>query len=223
MAEILGYTVIDPLSVMVTHLSETVRRFAYELLTRQDVNRLLESVKKYDSSLVEDVVPGVVSMSNLQKVLCSLLREGIPIRDMETILEALSDHSSVHDTDVLTEYVRQSLKRTITRKWSEGGQIRVITLDGEVEKTIVNSVNRNEQGTYLALDPQVTQKIVTKLTECVKKVKDVIHTPVILTSPVVRIYFSRLMQQFYPRAVVLSFNELDADVQIQAVANVTLE
>lgn len=223
MAEILGYTVIDPLSVMVTHLSETVRHFAYELLTRQDVNQLVENVKKYDETLVGDVVPGVISMSNLQKILCSLLREGIPIRDMETILETISNNSTVHDTDVLTEYVRQSLKRTITRKWSEGGQIRVITLDGEVEKTIVNSINRNEQGTYLSLDPQVTQKLMTKLTECIKKVKDVINTPVILTSPVVRIYFSRLMQQFYPKAVVLSFNELDANVQIQAIANVTLE
>ena len=223
MAEIFGYTVIDPLSVMVTHLSETVRRFACELLTRQDVNQLLENVKKYDGSLVGDVVPGVISMSSLQKILCALLKEGIPIRDMETILETVSNNSSVHDMDVLTEYVRQSLKRTITRKWSEGGQIRVITLDGEVEKAIVNSISRNEQGTYLSLDPQVTQKLIAKLTDCIKKVKDVINTPVILTSPVVRIYFSRLMQQFYPRAVVLSFNELDGNVQIQAVANVTLE
>jgi flagellar biosynthesis protein FlhA len=172
---------------------------------------------------VGDVVPGVISMSSLQKILCALLKEGIPIRDMETILETVSNNSSVHDTDVLTEYVRQSLKRTITRKWSEGGQIRVITLDGEVEKAIVNSISRNEQGTYLSLDPQVTQKLIAKLTDCIKKVKDVINTPVILTSPVVRIYFSRLMQQFYPRAVVLSFNELDGNVQIQAVANVTLE
>ena len=223
MAEIFGYTVIDPLSVMVTHLSETVRRFACDLLTRQDVNQLLENVKKYDASLAGDVVPGVISMSGLQKILCALLKEGIPIRDMETILDTISNNSSVHDTDVLTEYVRQSLKRTITRKWSEGGQIRVITLDGEVEKAIVNSINRNEQGTYLALDPEVTQKIVTKLNDCIRKVKDVINIPVILTSPVVRIYFSRLMQQFYPRAVVLSFNELDANVQIQAVSNVTLE
>lgn len=223
MAEIYGYTVIDPLSVMVTHLSETVRRFAYELLTRQDVNQLLENGKKYDASLVGDVVPGVISMSGLQKILCALLREGIPIRDMETILETISNNPSVHDTDMLTEYVRQALKRTITRKWSEGGQIRVITLDGEVEKTIVNSISRNDQGTYLSLDPQVTQKLVAKLTDCIKKVKDVINTPIILTSPVVRIYFSRLMQQFYPKAVVLSFNELDGNVQIQAVANITLE
>lgn len=224
MAEIYGYTVIDPLSVIVTHLSETVKKHAYELLTRQDISQLLESVKKYDASLVGDVVPGMISLANLQKVLCSLLKEGIPIRDMETILETISNYSqSVRDPELLTEYVRQALKRTITRKWSHGGQIRVITLDSDVEKVIVNSISKNERGTYLSLDPQTTQKIITKLTECISKVKDVVTTPIILTSPVVRIYFSKLLQQFYPKAIVLSFSELDSSIQIQAVANVTLE
>ncbi|HCR43527.1 MAG TPA: flagellar biosynthesis protein FlhA [Ruminococcaceae bacterium] len=224
MAEIYGYTVIDPLSVIVTHLSETVRSHAYELLTRQDVNKLLESVKKYDPSLAGDVVPTMISLANFQKVLCSLLKEGIPIRDMETILETISNCSqTTRDPELLTEYVRQSLKRTITRKWSHGGQIRVITLDSDVEKIIVNSISKNEHGTYLSLDPQTTQKIITKLTECISKVKNVVTTPIILTSPVVRIYFSKLLQQFYPKAVVLSFNELDSSIQIQAVANVTFE
>lgn len=223
-AEIYGYTVIDPLSVVITHLSETVKKYAYELLSRQDVNQLLENVKKFDTTLVDDVVPNMVSYSGLQKILCNLLKEGIPIRDMETILETISDYSpSVHDTEVLTEYIRQALKRTITRKWSDGGQIRVITLDSEVERVIVNSINKNEHGTYLSLDPQTTQKIVTKLMDCITKVKDAITTPIILTSPLVRIYFSKMLQQFYPNAVVLSFNELDVNVQIQAIANVTLE
>lgn len=224
MAEIYGYTVIDPLTVVITHLSETVRRHAQELLSRQDVNQLLESVKKYNAPLVEDVVPNVITASNLQKILCSLLREGIPIRDLQTILETISNNSGgTRDPEMLTEFVRQALRRTITRKWSESGQIRVITLDSEVEKIIVNSISKNEHGTYLTLDPQTTQKIITRLTDCITKVKDVITTPVILTSPVVRIYFSKLLQQFYPKAVVLSFNELDNNVQIQAVANVTLE
>ncbi len=224
MAEIYGYTVIDPLTVVITHLSETVRRHAQELLSRQDVNQLLESVKKYNAPLVEDVIPNIISASGLQKILCSLLREGIPIRDLQTVLETISNNSAgTRDPEMLTEFVRQALRRTITRKWSEGGQIRVITLDSEVEKVIVNSISKNEHGTYLTLDPQTTQKIITKLTECITKVKDVITTPVILTSPVVRIYFSKLLQQFYPKAVVLSFNELDNNVQIQAVANVTLE
>ena len=224
MAEIYGYTVIDPLTVVITHLSETVRRHAQELLSRQDVNQLLESVKKYNAPLVEDVVPNIITASNLQKILCSLLREGIPIRDLQTVLETISNNSgSTRDPEMLTEFVRQALRRTITRKWSEGGQIRVITLDSEVEKIIVNSISKNEHGTYLTLDPQTTQKIITRLTDSITKVKDAITTPVILTSPVVRIYFSKLLQQFYPKAVVLSFNELDNNVQIQAVANVTLE
>jgi flagellar biosynthesis protein FlhA len=224
MAEIYGYTVIDPLSVVVTHLSETVKRYAYELITRQDVNQLLETVKKSDATLVDDVIPNMISYSNLQKVLCNLLKEGVPIRDMETILSTISDYAgTVREMEVLTEYVRQSLKRTITRKWSEGGQIRVITLDSEVERIIVNSINKNEHGTYLSLDPQTTQKIVSNLSDCIIKVKDAISVPIILTSPLVRIYFSKMLEQFYPNSVVLSFNELNSNVQIQAVANVTLD
>ena len=224
MAEIYGYTVIDPLSVVVTHLSETVKKYAHELLSRQDLNQLLENIKKTGSTIVDDVIPNLISFGGLQKVLCNLLKEGVPIRDMETILETISDYAStVHDLEVLTEYVRQSLKRTITRKWSDGGQIRVITLDSEVERLIINSISKNDQGTFLSLDPQSTQKIVSKLMECITKVKDVINVPIILTSPLVRIYFSKMLEQFYPNAVVLSFNELNANVQIQAVANVTLE
>lgn len=223
LAEIYGYTVIDPLSVVMTHLSETVRRHAWELLSRQDVSQILENLKKYNEPLVNDVVPNVITQANLQKILCGLLKEGIPIRDIETILETISNYApSVRDTELLTEYVRQALRRTITRQWSEGGQIRVITLDSSLEKTIVNSVSKNEHGTYLALDPQTTQKIITKLSECIAGIKDVVATPIILTSPVVRLYFSKLMQQFYPKAVVLSFNELENNVQIQAVANVSI-
>lgn len=224
MAEIYGYTVIDPLSVVVTHLSETVKKYAHELFSRQDLNQLLETIKKTGSTLVDDVIPNQISFGGLQKVLCNLLKEGVPIRDMETILETISDNAStVRDLEVLTEYVRQALKRTITRKWSDGGQIRVITLDSEVERLIINSISKNDQGTYLSLDPQSTQKIVSKLMDCITKVKDAINIPIVLTSPLVRIYFSKMLEQFYPNAVVLSFNELNSNVQIQAVANVTLE
>lgn len=224
MAEIYGYTVIDPLSVIITHLSETVKRFSHELLSRQDVVQLLENVRKIDPTLVEDLIPNTVSYGILQKVLCNLLKEQVPIRDLETILSTLSDYSAtVRDPEVLTEYVRQALKRPITHKWSTGGQIKVITLDSEIERIIVNSINKNEQGTYLSLDPQTTQTIVTHLIDSIKKVKDLMNIPVILTSPVVRIYFSKMLEQFYPNAVVLSFNELDSKVQILAVANVTLQ
>lgn len=224
LAEIYGYTVIDPLSVVVTHLSEIIKKHAHELLSRQEINQLLENVKKNNAALVEEVVPNIISFNSLKKILSNLLKENVPIRDMETILETISDYaSSVKDTEMLTEYIRQALKRTITRRWSEGGQIKVITLDSEVERTILNSINKNGQETYLALDPIVMQKIILKLKDCIAKVKDIINVPIILTSPVVRIYFSRMLEQFYQDAVVLSFNELDIQIQIQAVSNLALD
>ena len=224
LAEIYGYTVIDPLSVIVTHLSETIRKHAHEILSRQDVNQLIESLKKNGSSIVEDVIPNMISFSNFQKVLANLLREGVPIRDMELILETIASHvASVRDIEVLTEYIRQSLKRTITRKWSEGGQIRVIVLDAEVEKVIINALKTNEQGTNFNLSPDLMQQIMMNLMEQIKKVKDAVSVPIVLTSPVVRIYFSKMVEQFSQNAVVLSYNELDAGVQIQAIGTVTLD
>lgn len=224
MAEIYGYTVIDPLSVVVTHMSETIRRHAHELLTRQDITALLDNLKKNTGVSTEDVVPGVLSYTNFQKLLCNLLKEGVPIKDMELILETVSAQpTNIRDIDLLTESVRQALKRTITRKWSEGGQIRVITLGTDVEKSIVNSLKSGDQGTYLNLEPETMQTMMANTMSAMKKVKDVVSTPVILTSPVVRVYFSKMMEQFGQNAAVLSFNELDTSVQIQAVANVTLE
>lgn len=223
LAEIYGYTVIDPMSVLITHMSEVVRAHAQELLSRQDLIQLLNNVKKENESLVEEVVPGIVSHGNLQKILGNLLKEGIPIKDMATILETISDYgASVKDTDMLTEYVRQALKRTITRKWSEGGQIKVITLSTDVEKLIINSINKNDKGTYLSIDPEIMQKLVSELLEQINKIKSEINIPIILTSPFVRGYFRKLMDQFYPKAAVLSFNEIDNSVQIQALANIAI-
>jgi flagellar biosynthesis protein FlhA len=151
LAEIYGYTVIDPLSVIVTHLSEVVKKHAHELLSRLDVNQLLDTVKKNNPALIEEVVPNIISHNSLKKILSNLLKESVPIRDMETILETIADYaSSVKDTEMLTEHIRQALKRTITRKWSEGGQIKVITLDSEVERIILNAINKNGQETYLS-------------------------------------------------------------------------
>ncbi len=223
LAEIYGYTVIDPLSVLITHLSEVVKTHAHELLSRQDLNQLLDKIKKDNKLLVEEVVPGIVSPGNLQKILGNLLKEGIPIKDMETILETISDYgSSAKDTEMLTEYVRQALKRTITRKWSEGGQIRVITLSTDVEKLIINSISKNDKGSYLSIDPELMQKLVTQLIEQINKLKGEINIPIILTSPFVRGYFRKLLDQFYPNSVVLSFNEIDNSVQIQALGNVAI-
>jgi flagellar biosynthesis protein FlhA len=223
LAEIYGYTVIDPLSVLITHLSEIIKVHANELLSRQDLNQLLNNVRKINESLVDEVVPGIVSQGNLQKILGNLLKEGIPIKDLETILETISDYgTSVKDTEMLTEYVRQSLRRTITHKWSDGGQIRVITLSTEVEKLVLNAINKDNKGSYLSIDPELLQKIVSQLLEQISNLKSEINIPIILTSPFVRGYFRKLLDQFYPKAVVLSFNEIDNSVQIQALGNIAI-
>lgn len=224
MAEIYGYTVIDALSVVITHLSEVVKVHAHELITRQDINSLLENIKKTTGASVEDIIPGMLPYSDFQKVICNLLKEGVPIRDLELILEAISANNTVlRNIELLTENVRQALRRTITRKWSENGQIKVITLSSDVEKTMINSIKSNDQGTYLNLDPETMQIIMTNMIGAINKVKELTRNPVILTSPVVRVYFSKMLEQFGKNAVVLSFNELDTNVQIQAIASITLE
>ena len=222
-AEIAGYTLIDPTSVIITHLSEIIKNYAQELLSRQDVKTMLEKLKQTNPAIVDDIVPNVVSPAYLQKVLCLLLKEGVPIRDLQTILETISDNQhNMKDIDITTEYVRQALKRTITRRFSDGGQIRVLTLDTETENKIVASVKKSEQGSYLAMDPQTIQQLVSSLNEQIDRVKDVIPTPIVLTSPIVRIYFKKLIDQFIPNVTVLSFSEIDNSVQIQAVGNIAL-
>ncbi len=223
MADIAGYTLIDPTSVMITHLSEIIKSHANELLSRQDVKTMVDKLKETNPAIVEDTVPNVVSIAYLQKVLGNLLKEGVPIRDLQTVLETLSDYSSsLKDIDITTEYVRQALKRTITRRFNDAGQIRVITLDANVENKIVGAVKKSEQGSYLALDPETIQAIVQSLQVQLDKVRDVIPTPIVLTSPIVRVYFKKLIDQFIPNVVVLSFNEIDNSVQIQAVGNISI-
>ena len=223
-AEIAGYTLIDPTSVIITHLSEIIKNYSHELLSRQDVKTMLDKLKNTNPTIVEDIVPNVVSPAYLQKVLCLLLKEGVPIRDLQTILETIADNQhNMKDVDITTEYVRQALKRTITRRFSDGGQIRVLTLDTETENKIVASVKKSEQGSYLAMDPQTIQELIASLNEQIDKVKDVVPMPIVLTSPIVRIYFKKLIAQFIPNVTVLSFSEIDNTVQIQAVGNVTIE
>ncbi|MBO5857689.1 MAG: flagellar biosynthesis protein FlhA [Clostridia bacterium] len=222
-AEIAGYTLIDPTSVMVTHLSEVIRRHASELLSRQEVKRMIENLKQSNESIVEDTVPAIVSLNELQRVLRNLLREGIPILDMETILETLADYApNVKDHDMLTEYVRQSLRRTITHKFSIAGQLKVVSLDSEIEDLIIKSIKKIEGGAYLALEPDIIQKIVTSTTEQINQMKKLVQEPIIITSPVVRIYFKKLLDQFYPDITVLSFNDIDTSVQIQSLGTITL-
>jgi flagellar biosynthesis protein FlhA len=224
MAEIYGYTVIDSVSVIVTHLSEIIRRHIHELITRQDINMLLENVKKVNPAIVEDVIPDIISLSDLQKIIVNLLKEGVPVRDMESILETIGEHgTTIKDTDMLTEYVRQRLRRTITRKYTDGNSIKVVTLDQEIENIILNATKKSEYGTYLAIEPQMAQRIVERVTEQVNKLKEIVSQPVILTSPVVRIYFKRLIEQFIPNLTVLSFNEIDANIQIQSIGAIQVK
>ena len=223
MADVAGYTLIDPVSVMITHWSEIMKRYAHELLSRQDVSTMVENVKKTNPIVVDDLIPKVISVGYLQKVLSNLLKEGIPIRDLETILETLGDHTNVlKDVDIVTEYVRQSLKRTITHRFAEANSLRVITLDTAIEDMIVSSVKKNDQGSYLAMSPDVIQHIVAATNAEIDKIKDVIPTVIILTSPVVRIYFKKLTDQFIPNITVLSYSEIDSTAQIQAIGNITL-
>lgn len=222
-AEMAGYTLIDATSVIVTHLSELIRAHAYELLTRQEVKKMLENLKKTNPAIVEETVPGLISQNELQKVLRNLLRENVPISDMETILETLADYApSVKDSDILTEYVRQALKRTITHRFSEAGQLKVLSLDSEIENKIINSVKKMEGGAYLALDPAVIQKIVAATTKKVEEMRQMVQVPIILTSPIVRVYYKKMLDQFCPNVVVLSFNDVDPSVQIQSLGIIAL-
>lgn len=223
MADVAGYTLIDPVSVMTTHWSEIMKRYAHELLSRQDVNTMLDNVKKTNPIVVDDIIPKVISVGYLQKILANLLREGIPIRDLETILETIGDHANVlKDTDIITEYVRQSLKRTITHRFAEANSLRVITLDTQIEDLIVSSVKKSDQGSYLAMAPDMIQRIVAASNQEIDKIKDVIPTVIILTSPVVRIYYKKLTDQFIPNITVLSYSEIDSTAQIQAIGNISL-
>lgn len=224
MAEIYGYTVIDPLSVMLTHLSETIRQHAHELLNRQEINALMDNVKKTAPELAEEVVPGLISYGNLQKIFVNLLKEGIPIKDMETILETIADSQGLgFDLITITENIRVALKRTITRKFCEGGQMRVVTLDADLEKILVSSMTKSEQGVYLALSPEIMQSILAQLGEEIKKFQELSQDTIILTSQVIRPYLYRMLEQFYPAVYVLAFSEIANNVQIQAVGNIRKE
>ncbi|MGN1417238.1 MAG: flagellar biosynthesis protein FlhA [Oscillospiraceae bacterium] len=222
-AEIAGYTMVDPTSVIVTHLSEVIKAHAHELLSRQDVKTMLDKLHESNPAIVDDTVPSVVSVAYLQKELAMLLRENVPIRDLQVILETLSDNQkNLADMDITNEYVRQALKRTITHRFADAGQVRVLTLDAETENKIISSVKKSEQGSYLAMDPQSIQKLIGSLNEQIERVRDIIPSPIVLTSPIVRIYFKKLIDQFMPNITVLSYNEIDNSVQIQAVGNVAI-
>ena len=222
-AELAGYTLVDPTSVILTHLSEVIRQHIYELLNRQEVQNLLENLKQTNETIVTEVVPSIISLSELQKVLSNLLREGIPVRDMQTILETLGDYgTAIRDTDILTEYTRQALKRTISHRFSEANQLRIISVDSDVEEMIMSAIKKSDHGSYLALDPDSIQKIITATSEQIDRVKNAVQIPIILTSPITRLYLKKLLDQFFPNIVVLSYSEIETNIQIQALGSVSL-
>lgn len=221
MAEIYGYTVIDPLSVMLTHLSETIKRHAHELLTRQETMQLIQNMKEKLPELIDEIFPDRLSYGNFQKILISLLKEGIPIKNLETILESISDSLSfTNDLTIITENIRVALKRTITRKFCDAGQMRVLTLDGDLEKTIASSLTKGEQGIYPAISPDIMQHMIEQIGVEIKKFQDISQDPILLTSQVIRVYVYRLIEPFYPNIYVLSFHEIANNVQIQAIGNI---
>ena len=222
-AESLGYTVVDPPSIIATHLTEVIRQHIAELLTRQDVQNLINNIKDNNSALVDELVPKLLSIGEIQKVLQNLLSEGISIRDLVTIFETLADHASVtRDTDILTEYVRQSLKRAISGKYFSPNEVtNVITLDPAVEQEIMGAVKNTEQGSYLALDPERVKKIIGSLTEQLKKLEDMGRNPIVITSPIVRLYFKKLASDYFKDIIVISYNEVESNVELQSVGMVT--
>ncbi len=222
-AESLGYTVVDPPSIIATHLTEIIRQHIAELLTRQDVQNLINNLKESNPSLVDDLVPKVLGLGEIQKVLQNLLSEGISIRDLLTILETLADYApTTRDTDVLTEYVRQSLKRAISTKYFPSNETTsVATLDPKVEQEIMGSVKQTETGAFLNLDPSRSKAIIDSVGKEIRKLENLGKTPIIITSPIVRMYFKRLTEDYFRDLVVVSYNEVESNVELQSVGMVT--
>ncbi|WP_413377494.1 flagellar biosynthesis protein FlhA [Paenibacillus taichungensis] len=223
-AELAGYTVVDPPSVVATHLTELIKKHAHELLGRQETKALVDNLRENYAALVDELIPSVLSIGDVQKVLAKLLREKVSIRDMVTIFETLADYGTyTKDPDVLTEYVRQSLSRQITQQFSQKGEtLRVITVGPGLEKKIAESVQQSEQGSYLALDPASTQSVYQKLTEQVNRLIQSGQQPVVLTSPTIRMYLRQVIERTMQDIPVLSYSELEPNVEIQSVGVVNL-
>ena len=222
-AEIFGYTVVDPPSVIATHLTEIIKENAHELIGRQDVKLLIDNVNEEYPAVVDELVPNILTIGEIQKVLANLLKEQISIRDMVTILETLADYGTVtKDTDLLTEYIRQRLSGYITNKYVGNSSLNVITLDSEVEEIIMKSINRTETGAYLALEPNIAQNILNNTFKAVQRLTNIGEQPIILTAPIVRLYFKRLTEQLTRDLIVLSYNEIEPTVEVQSVGMVSI-
>ncbi len=222
-AESLGYTVVDPPSIIATHLTEVIRSHIAELLSRQDVQNLVNNLKESNPALVDELTPKLLGLGEIQKVLQNLLKEGISIRDLLSIFEVLADHAATtRDTDVLTEYVRQGLKRAISSRYFVPNEVTsCTTLDPKVEQDIMASIKQTEQGAYLTLDPERIRAIMDSLQAEIAKFEETGKTPIVVTSPIVRMYFKKMTEDYVKDLIVVSYNEIDSDVELQSVGMVT--
>jgi len=222
-AEMAGYTVVDPPSVVATHLTEVIKKYAHELIGRQETKSLVESVKETYPALVEELIPSILGVGDLQKVLSKLLKEKISIRDLVTIFETLADYGKfTKDPDVLTEYVRQSLSRQITQQYATSSEpLKVITVSPAVEKKIADAVQQSDQGSYLALDPASSQAIYQRLSEQVNRLVQSGQQPIILASPTIRMYLRQLLERSLQDIPVISYSELEPSIEVQSVGVVS--
>ncbi|OEH91277.1 flagellar biosynthesis protein FlhA [Bacillus solimangrovi] len=218
-AELSGYTVVDPPSVVSTHLTEIIKNNAHELLGRQETQQLIDHLKESYPILVDEVTPSPLSVGEVQKVLANLLRERVSIRNLPVIFEALADYGKLSDdTSLLTEYVRQALARQLTRHFAiEGESLKVVTLSGNVEKIIAENVQQTEHGNFLSLDPNDSQLIIQQISIEIERLSMQEQTPILLCSPAVRMYVKQLIDPYLPAVPVLSYNELETTVEVQSV------
>lgn len=222
-AEWLGYTVVDPPAVLATHLTEIIKRHAAELLTRQEVQNLIDLVKGQHPALIEEL-NRTMSLGDIQKVLQGLLREGVPIRDLVTIFETLADYGRlIKDIDLLIEYVRQALARQISKIYQTSeGFIPVVTLGPDVEEAIRGALQRTETGVTLAMDPRKTKVLVEKIAKEIEKLASLGYTPVILCHPSIRPYVRKILEGVLPQVAVISYNEIASGVEVRSMGMVSL-
>ena len=221
-AELAEYTVVEPASILTTHLSEVVRQYGYEFLGRQEIQRLLDNVSKASPKVVDELVPGLLSLGSIQKVLQNLMREQVSIRDLLSIIETLADYAPMtKDTDILTEYVRQKLARSITKPYLMGKKtLKVLNLKPSVEDMIARGINQTDYGAYLALGPKEARKIVDQVKKGVDGITVKIEQPVILCSTAIRRHLKKLCDSFHVQVAVFSHNEIPGGLEIQSLGEI---
>ncbi|QUG41101.1 flagellar biosynthesis protein FlhA [Psychrobacillus sp. INOP01] len=224
-AEILGYTVVDPPSVVSTHMTEIIRNNAHELLGRQETKQLIDHIRETYPILVDELTPTPLTVGEIQKILSNLLREHVSIRNLPIIFETLADYSKMtSDADVLTEYSRQSLAKQITTQYAGNSNVlKVLTVSGKVEKLIADSIQQTEHGNYLSIDPSDSQAILESMAKEIERASMMEQSPIILCSPAVRMYVRQMTERYFPHVPILSYNELESSIEVQSVGVVNVD